>query len=94
MQRLLLVAVGLLLLTSVPVASGTLDANQEASIKQSTLRVVTRDPILPGAGAAGAVFSNSNYVLLRETDNRYWLLRIDNQSTYSIAKTDVLCIRY
>ena len=52
-------------------------------------------PILPGSVAAGAVFSNSNYyVLLRETDSRYWLLRIDNQATYSIAKTDVLYIRY
>ena len=93
-QRLLIAAVGLLLLISVPVASGTLDASQKASVKQSTLRVVTRDPILPGAVAAGGVFSNSNYVLLRETDSRYWLLRIDNQSTYSIAKADVLYIRY
>ena len=93
-QRLILVAVGLLLLTSVPVASGTLDASQKASLKQSTLRVVTRDPILPGSVATGGLFSNSNYVLLRETDTRYWLLRIDNQSTYSIAKTDVLYIRY
>lgn len=93
-QRLVVGAVGLLLLTSVPVASGTLDASQTASVKQSTLRVVTRDPILPGSVAAGAVFSNSNYVLLRETDSRYWLLRVDNQATYSIAKTDVLYIRY
>ncbi len=94
MQRLILVAVGLLLLTSVPVASGTLDASQTASAKQSTLRIVTSNPILPGASVAGGQFSYSNYVLLRETDSRYWLLRIDNHYTYSIAKTDVLYVRY
>src|SRR5579859_2562977 len=94
LQRLVLSAVGLLLLTSVPVVSGTLDASQTASAKQSTLRIVTNDPILPGYTVTGGQFSNSNYVLLRETDSRYWLLRIDNHATYSIAKTEVLYIRY
>ena len=93
-QRLILGAVGLLLLTSVPVASGTLDAGQTASAKQSTLKIVTKDPILPGAAVAGGQFSYSNYVLLRETDSRYWLLRIDNHYVYSVAKTDVLYVRY
>jgi hypothetical protein len=93
--RMVLVAAALLLVTSLPVASGILDASQTASAKQSTLRIITRDPILPGSAVAGGVFSNSNYVLLRETDGRYWLLRIDNNhNTYSIAKTDVLYIRY
>lgn len=94
LQRLMLGAVGLLLLTSVPVASGTLDASQTASAKQSTLRIVTSNPVLPGATVSGAQFSYSNYILLRETDTRYWLLRIDNHFTYSIAKTDVLYVRY
>ena len=94
LQRLVLSAVGLLLLTSVPVVSGTLDASQTASAKQSTLRIVTNDPILPGYTVTGGQFSYSNYVLLRETDSRYWLLRIDNHSTYSIAKTEVLYVRY
>ena len=94
MQRLILGAVGLLLLVSIPVASGTLDASQTASAKQSTFRIVTSSPILPGASVAGGQFSYSNYVLLRETDSRYWLLRIDNHYTYSIAKTDVLYVRY
>jgi len=93
-QRLIVAAVGLLLLTSVPVASGTLDASQTASAKQSTLRIVTKDPILPGSAVAGGQFSYSNYVLLRETDSRYWLLRIDNHYVYSVAKTDVLYVRY
>jgi len=94
LQRLILSAVGLLLLTSVPVVSGTLDASQTASAKQSSLRIVTNDPILPGYTVTGGQFSYSNYVLLRETDSRYWLLRIDNHATYSIAKTEVLYVRY
>lgn len=92
--RLILVAAGLLLVTSLPVALGILDASQTASAKQSTFRIITHDPVLPGSAVAGGFFSNSNYVLLRETDSRYWLLRIDNHNTYSIAKTDVLYIRY
>ena len=92
--RLILAAVGLLLVASVPVASGTLDAGQKASAKQSTLRIITSDPILPGSTVTGGQFSYSNYELLRESDSRYWLLRIDNQHIYSIAKTAVLYIRY
>jgi hypothetical protein len=93
-QRLVLGALVLLLLTSVPVVSGTLDAVQTASAKQSTLRIVTNVPILPGSTVAGGQFTNSNYILLRETDSRYWLLRLDNHYTYSIAKSDVLYVRY
>ena len=93
-QRLILAAVGLLLLTTLPVASGILDATQKASAKQSTLKIITRDPILPGSTVNGGQFSYSNYVLLRESDSRYWLLRTDNQSTYSISKVDVVYIRY
>jgi hypothetical protein len=93
-QRLIVAAIGLLLVASVPVASGTLDAGQKASAKQSTLRIITNDPILPGSTVTGGQFSYSNYVLLRESDSRYWLLRIDNQHIYSIAKTTVLYIRY
>lgn len=55
---------------------------------------MTSSPILPGPTPAGGQFSYSNYVLLRETDSRYWLLRIDNHATYSLAKTDVLYVRY
>ena len=93
-QRLVLGAVGLLLLTSVPVASGTLDASQIASTKQSTFLMVTTSPTLPGFTASGQDFAYSNYVLLRETDSRYWLLRLDNHAIYSIAKSDVSYVRY
>ena len=92
--RLILAALWLLVIASVPVASGTLDAGQKASDKQSTLRIMTSDPILPGSTVTGGQFSYSNYVLLRESDSRYWLLRTDNQHIYSIAKTAVLYIRY
>jgi hypothetical protein len=92
--RLILAALGLLLVASVPVASGTLDAGQKASAKQSTLRIVTSDPILPGSTVTGGQFSYSNYVLLRESDSRYWLLQTGNQHIYSIPKTAVLYIRY
>ncbi|HEV2035290.1 MAG TPA: hypothetical protein VGU71_14015 [Candidatus Dormibacteraeota bacterium] len=92
--RLTLAAAGLLLVISLPVALGVLDAGQTASAKQSTLRIIARNPVLPGSTVAGGFFSNSNYVLLRETDSRYWLLRVDNHNTYSIAKTEILYIRY
>lgn len=93
-QRLLIAAVGLLLLLSIPVAGGTLDAAQRAATKTSTLRIVTSTPVLPSATASNGLFNYSNYVLLRESDSRYWLLRIGDQYAYSIAKSDVLYIRY
>lgn len=93
-QGLILAGVGLLLIASLPVAAGTLDAGQKASAKQSTLRIVTKEPVLPGSTVAGGQFSYSNYVLLREGDSSYWLLRLDNQHAYSIAKSAILYIRY
>ena len=94
-QRLIVAALGLLLLTSIPIASGTLDASQKAGTKTSTLRIVTRTAILPSAApSTTGQFSYSNYVLLRESDTRYWLFRVGDQYAYSIAKSDVLYIRY
>lgn len=93
-QRLVIGALALLLLISIPIATGTLDATQKAGAKQSTLRLVTTTPILPNATPSTGQFTYSNYVLLRETDTRYWLFRIGDQYAYSIAKTQVLYIRY
>lgn len=94
-QRLIVAALGLLLLISIPIASGTLDASQKAAAKTSTLRIVTSQPILPSAAPATAgQFTYANYVLLREGDTRYWLFRIGDQYAYSVAKSDVLYIRY
>ena len=94
-QRLIVGAVGLLLLISIPIASGTLDASQKAGTKTSTLRIVTNTPILPNAApATGGQFTYTNYVLLRESDTRYWLFRVGDQYAYAIAKSEVLYIRY
>jgi hypothetical protein len=92
---LIVAALGLLLLISIPIASGTLDASHKAGIKTSTLRLVTSSPILPNAApSTTGQFTYANYVLLREGDTRYWLFRIGDQYAYSIAKSDVLYIRY
>jgi hypothetical protein len=93
-QRLVIGALALLLLISIPIATGTLDATQKAGTKQSTLRLVTNTPILPNATPLTGQFTYSNYVLLRESDSRYWLFRIGDQYAYSIAKDQVLYIRY
>jgi uncharacterized membrane protein YhaH (DUF805 family) len=93
-ERLLIGAAGLLLLVSIPVASGTLDAGQTASAKLTTLRVVTTSPLLPSAVPAGGSYIYTNYVLLRENDTRYWLFRIGDHYAYSISKGQVVYIRY
>jgi hypothetical protein len=94
-QRLVVGALGLLLLISIPIASGTLDASQKAGTKTTTLRLVTSTAILPSAApSTTGQFTYANYVLLREGDTRYWLFRVGDQYAYSIAKTDVLYIRY
>lgn len=93
-ERLMIAAAGLVLLISVPVASGTLDAGQVAGAKTTTLRLVTSGPLLPSAVPASGQYDYNNYVLLRENDTRYWLFRIGDHYAYSIAKTEVLYIRY
>jgi hypothetical protein len=93
-QRLVIGALALLLLISIPIATGTLDATQKAGTRQSTLRLVTTTPILPNATPLTGQFTYANYILLRESDSRYWLFRIGDQYAYSIAKNQVLYIRY
>jgi hypothetical protein len=93
-DRLMIGAAGLLLLISVPVASATLDAGQVAGAKTTTLRLVTASPLLPSAVPASGQYDYNNFVLLRENDTRYWLFRIGDHYAYSIAKSEVLYIRY
>ncbi|GAC1504836.1 MAG: hypothetical protein NVS1B3_02160 [Candidatus Dormibacteraceae bacterium] len=93
-QRLVMGAIGLLLLISIPIATGTLDATQKAGIKDTTLRIVTNSPILPAATPANGLYTASTYVLLRESDARIWIFRIGGQNAYSISKSDILYIRY
>ncbi len=94
LERLLIGAAGLLLLISVPVAGATLDAGQVAGAKTTTLRLVTTSAVLPSAVPADGQYDYNNYVLLRENDTRYWLFRIGDHYAYSIAKSQVVYIRY
>ena len=93
-ERILIGAAALLLLVSIPVASGTLDAGKAASAKATTLRVVTTSPLLPSAVPAGGSYMYTNYILLRENDSRYWLFRIGDHYAYSISKGEVVYVRY
>lgn len=93
-ERLAIGAAGLLVLLSIPVASGTLDAAQTSATRSTTLLLVTSSPVLPSAVPAAGAYQFNNYVLLRENDTRYWLFRIGDHYAYSIAKTEVLYIRY
>ena len=93
-ERLVIGAAGLLLLISIPVASGTLDAGQAAGAKSTTLRLVTSSPVLPSAVPSGGSYMYTNYILLRENDSRYWLFRIGDRYAYSIAKSEAVYIRY
>jgi len=93
-QALLIGVAGLLLLISIPVATGTLDAGQLAGAKSTTLRVVTTSPLLPSAVPASGQYTYTNYVLLRENETRVWLFRIGDRYAYSIAKSDIAYIRY
>ena len=94
-QRLIMGAVGLLLLISIPIATGTLDATQKAGTRNTTLRLVMGTPVLPTASLSNTnQWVVSNYVLLRESDTRIWVFRIDGQNAYSISKSSLLYIRY
>jgi hypothetical protein len=93
-QRLVMTAVGVLLLISIPIATGTLDATQKASATDTTLRIVTSNPILPNETPSNGLFATSNYVLLRESESRIWIFRIGGSNAYSIAKSSLLYIRY
>ncbi len=93
-QRLIIGAIAVLLLMSTPIATGMLDANQKAETTQSSLRIVSNTSILPNPATSNGQFAYANYVLLKESATRYWLFRIGDQYTYSIAKSDVLYIRY
>jgi hypothetical protein len=93
-QQLVLVVVALLTFSVLPVAGGIFDASQKASASQTTLRLSMPNPVLPGAVPAGGGYSYSDYVLLRESESRYWVMRLGDHHVYSIAKSEVTNIRY
>jgi hypothetical protein len=94
-QRLVMAAVAVLLLISIPIATGTLDATQKASATNTTLRIVTNNAILPNETKnSDGLFAATDYLLLRESDTRFWIFRLKGQNAYSISKSDVLYVRY
>jgi len=57
-----------------------------------------RDDIGPATVSAAVPsngnFTYTNYVLLRENETRIWLFRIGDRYAYSIAKNQIVYIRY
>jgi hypothetical protein len=86
-QRLVIVAVAVLLIISIPIATGVLDATQKSSTRDTTLSIATSNP-------SNSLFAASRYVLLRENETRIWVFRIGGTNAYSISKSDLLYIRY
>jgi len=79
------------LASSVPLAMGI----EMRSSNPSAATIRRCVCVLPNAApATGGQFTYSNYVLLRESDTRYWLFRVGDQYAYAIAKSEVLYIRY
>ncbi len=95
-HRLVLAGAALLLLVSLPTAFGIIDAGQQAtSTKTHFLLVTSQDVGLPGAAKVANRIEYRTYALLRETDSRYWLMRVGQANeVFSVAKSQVLYVRY
>ncbi len=95
-HRLILAAAGLLLLISLPTAFGIIDAGHQATATKTHFVLAASPSIgLPGGTTAGNTVEYRNFVLLRETPTRYWLMRLGLASdVYSVAKDQVLYVRY
>jgi hypothetical protein len=95
-QRFLLVGAALLLLVSLPTAFGTVDAGAKATVKRSHLLLTSTHELgLPNPTKSGNLIEYRNFVLLRETGSRYWVMTLGLSSdVYSIARSEVLYIRY
>jgi hypothetical protein len=95
-HRLILAAAALLLLISMPTAFGIIDAGHQVSIKRSEFVMFANPNLgLPGGMKAGESIEYREFVLLRETPTRYWLMRVGAAGkVYSVAKTDVRSVQY
>ncbi len=95
-HRLILAGAALILLISLPTAFGIIDAGQQATAKRTHFVLVTSQDLgLPGATRAGDRIEYRNFVLVRETASRYWLMRVGLASdVFSVAKSQVLYVRY
>jgi len=95
-HRLILAGAALLLLVSLPTAFGIIDAGQQATTSRTTFVLATNQDLgLPGGTKVGNLTEYRNFVLLRETANRYWLMRVGLASkVYSVAKSQALYVLY
>jgi len=95
-QGLALVAGLLLVLVLLPVVYGGQDAVSFEGTSKTDLRIVSsRDLGIPDATSDGSSYVYSDYLLVRETDSRYWILRVAHpQSVYAISRSDVVSVRY
>ena len=95
-HRLILAAAALLLLISLPTAFGIIDAGQQATATKTHFVMAANANVgLPGGTTSGNTVQYKNFVLIRETPTRYWLMRLGLASdVYSVAKDQVLYVRY
>lgn len=106
-HRLVLAGAALLLLVSLPTAFGIIDAGQQATTASSHFILYAGNDLglpggvpstIPAATSASALNGRTEYrgfVLLRETANRYWLMRVGYaRGVYSVSKTRVLFVQY
>ena len=95
-HRLILSAAALLLLISLPTAFGIIDAGQQATATRTHFVLTTNANVgLPGGTTSGNTVEYRNFVLLRETPTRYWMMRLGLATdVYSVAKDQVLYVRY
>lgn len=95
-HRLILAGAALLLLISLPTAFGIIDSGALATAKRSHfLLVANQDLGLPAGTKSGDRIEYRNFVLIRESPSRYWVMRVGLASdVYSVAKSQVLYVRY
>jgi hypothetical protein len=95
-HRLLLAGAALLLLVSLPTAFGMIDAGAQATANGSHFVLVASPTAgLPGGTKSGDNVQYRDFILLRETPNRYWLMRVGLASqVVSVAKSQVLYVQY
>ncbi|HEY8678548.1 MAG TPA: hypothetical protein VIN39_07945 [Candidatus Dormibacteraeota bacterium] len=95
-HKLILAGAALLLVISVPTAFGIIDAGQQATATRTHFMLVTSQDLgLPGGTKMGDRIEYRNFALLRETDSRYWLMRVGlADDVFSVAKSQVLFVRY
>lgn len=95
-HKLVLAGAALLLLVSLPTAFGIIDAGQQAMTTRSQFVLVTNSNIgLEGGTKMGDFTKYQGFVLLRETQTRYWLMQAGQaRNVYSVAKSQVAYVRY